>query len=1644
MAEESNGGLLFSIRLDNSQLQSDIAAAQRMFDTLKQGSNINIGSMFGDSGNEAADVANKYRKSLQDLYVAAGNAGAKVRDESAQTVTSVSDDLNKLNQGFNAITSLAGKMFLGVSAMEIGNKMLETRSYFQDAESSMRVFLGSAEKGTKFINELKDYAYNNMFEFSDLVGASKQLIAYGTAAEDVTDVLDRLSNIATGTGANLNDMIGLYNKAKSVGKVDAMGLESWAAKGVLVKDTLRDMGEVVGSTGVTFNQLEKVLQKVTGEGGMFHDLMMEQMDNLSASIGQLEDNLTSMYNEMGEASEGVMKGAIDIAGLLVENYQEIGSVLLEVAKIYGAYKLVDMSGIQEILEQSKAEAALVETFQQHGEELHKLLSSEQQQELAMQGLKEGTLEYAKAVQDMIVGEKERSETLLKNTESELASETTRKAKLEELMAATEEEIKLAEKSGDAKKLEALQNGKVALSEEVATSAKKVAELQGKKEIATISASIAAKKAETLATAQNTTATTKNTIAKQLAAKASAALGKAANGLNKVLNETLLANPYALALAGAVALGSAIYDIITAETERDKVQKIIDEETAKGFEKTTKELEDSVDPIFNRFRNLTEGTEDYKQALADLIKQYPELADVLGDEATKTEILTKGYDAVRESILKKNDAIAQSEGVAKAKDEVKELQKTLIEDFNEALEDADYSSLDASHLRVEFEKALTDGLSFDEMSEELQEVFTKSESTLKKVLSVATTGFSDVILAGKYSNQKGWGAAMQTRLTNPLEYEEYDSALRASFEQMRKYKGAVDETAESVKELTEEIVISTQEEDKFWNSGWEKAQKDQITAITDQLGGVTLFEYQWLGWSKVFKDKIKQLQKERNQQQKKLRKMQKEIYGDDYNTQQQKYKKSIDQYKSFAAEYTKLEIKRQEDIKKLNDNRDKQGANNAVIDVQIEDVNKKADDQLALLYAKYYNVSQQTAEQVKSTFSNALSMPVDEAKQRLLEITKRLEQIKNASGNGDNIATREEQARLAAEQAGLQQNIKTAEEKKDFSEKQKKYEAYYSALVNMQTEKETKIAELNDKLNKKIINEDQFNQAIKNLEDYTETQANIIQHSLGLTDEELYTQTLDRIGSATDLGARELISTIEKLQGEIDELQGHLEDGLDVSEDLAKVRKEYNDTVEELKLLSKSGIKIAEQGLIDAQEELQKLEERSAKGEDVSKQIALQKQVIEQYKKSIEEYRNAQITAEESTKELTENEIKLEQALADKAKWDKAVKAYKSASDGLKNILDVMDGVSDETKETINTMIDLGSTAFDLVGQLYDYAVTTSKAVVVEGEASAEAVKTAERGSVILAVIGAAIQAVMAIIKIFNKHGKTAQAEKNIQRIEGQVKDLDRAYEKLGDRIDNAYATDATDLIQQQDKLLEQKEALLRQEIAEEKSKKKKKQDADAIKELEQQLEDLAETRANTQQTMVEALIGKDYKGVLEDFSGAVMDAMDDAETSVQDAVKNIGNTIKKSAIQQQLMKKLQQPSEEYAKAMAKAMEDGVLSASEKSVLSGLENSIASISENYLGQFDDLWAKAEAEERSAVSGGIASISQDTAEEMNGRLTQIQSHTFSISANVAEMKSFAERQLVQLQAINSNTLQALTNHNNMLAILGEFQTKGVKMR
>lgn len=244
----------------------------------------------------------------------------------------------RIESSFSKIGATIGGVLSFAGASSFVSKMYQIRSSFQDTEASMKVFLGSAEKAQKFVKELQDYAWYNMFEFSDLTQESTKLLAFGNDVKDIIPILDKLSNIAAGTKQPLSELVNLYNKGKNVGKIGADSLESWANKGVVITDVLKEMGIEVDRSNIKFEHLDMVLNHLTSDGGMFAGLMAEQLPYLSASMGQLEDDITNMFNELGTKYQDTMKAGIEFASEVVGNYEQVGRVIGQVVVVYGTYR----------------------------------------------------------------------------------------------------------------------------------------------------------------------------------------------------------------------------------------------------------------------------------------------------------------------------------------------------------------------------------------------------------------------------------------------------------------------------------------------------------------------------------------------------------------------------------------------------------------------------------------------------------------------------------------------------------------------------------------------------------------------------------------------------------------------------------------------------------------------------------------------------------------------------------------------------------------------------------------------------------------------------------------------------------------------------------------------------------------------------------------------------------------------------------------------------------------------------------------------------------------------------------------------------------------------------------------------------------
>jgi len=154
-----------------------------------------------------------------------------------------------------------------------------------------------------------------------------------------------------------------------------------------------------------------------------------------------------------------------------------------------------------------------------------------------------------------------------------------------------------------------------------------------------------------------------------------------------VNASMLSNPYVVAAMGAVALGYAIYKLLTLETDLEKSQKALNStiaDTNKSIEAERLEL----DAMFGRLKAAKDGTDEYKAAKDAIFAKYGEQLKSLGNEKDALNDIALAYKTISEEALKSANArgMAKATGdAAKTASEVtgasrKEINKLLQEKF----------------------------------------------------------------------------------------------------------------------------------------------------------------------------------------------------------------------------------------------------------------------------------------------------------------------------------------------------------------------------------------------------------------------------------------------------------------------------------------------------------------------------------------------------------------------------------------------------------------------------------------------------------------------------------------------------------------------------------------------------------------------------------------------------------------------------------------------------------------------------------------------------------------------------------------------------------------------------------------------------
>lgn len=356
-----------------------------MSEVFKFGTEIDLSGLekgLSDAQAKISALEGKMSAGVDQIGEAVKASNQEIKDMLKQT----SNEGDKTDSVLGKIGKSIAGIGVAFAAQELVSKIVAVRGEFQQLEISFRTMLGSEEKANQLMGQLTETAARTPFDLKSVADGARQLLAYGDSAENINEDLIRLGNIASGLSQPLGDIVYLYGTTMTQGRLYTQDLNQFTGRGIPMMRELASIfgvaeSEVKGlveAGKVGFPEVQKVIQNLTNEGGMFYNLMQEQSKSIPGQISNIQDSIDSMFNEIGRNSEGLISGALNVVSSLVENYERVGRTLLSLVGTYGVYKVAVMAATA--IENARKAGLFALTLAEHGHRIA-ILATEKAQKL---------------------------------------------------------------------------------------------------------------------------------------------------------------------------------------------------------------------------------------------------------------------------------------------------------------------------------------------------------------------------------------------------------------------------------------------------------------------------------------------------------------------------------------------------------------------------------------------------------------------------------------------------------------------------------------------------------------------------------------------------------------------------------------------------------------------------------------------------------------------------------------------------------------------------------------------------------------------------------------------------------------------------------------------------------------------------------------------------------------------------------------------------------------------------------------------------------------------------------------------------------------------------------------------------------------
>lgn len=290
-------------------------------------------------------------------------SAAKVRSDLAAALAGANAEASKMHGTLNDIKSLFLQGGIVYGAQSLFNAIVQTGGEIVQQHIALRSILGDVTKADELFAQTQELALRSPFKFGELNRDVKQLAAFGVEADSLYDTTKRLADIASGLGVSFERLGLAYGQVKARSWLDGKELRQFAYAGLPLLQKITelynsegknnktnykqsDVKEMISKRQVSFEDVQKVLWKMTDEGGQFYNMQLVLSETLLGQWNKLKDAWEIMLSRFAEGKNvigGTFMFAIKGATDLLLTIGKLSPALLTFASVFLSKKLFGLA-----------------------------------------------------------------------------------------------------------------------------------------------------------------------------------------------------------------------------------------------------------------------------------------------------------------------------------------------------------------------------------------------------------------------------------------------------------------------------------------------------------------------------------------------------------------------------------------------------------------------------------------------------------------------------------------------------------------------------------------------------------------------------------------------------------------------------------------------------------------------------------------------------------------------------------------------------------------------------------------------------------------------------------------------------------------------------------------------------------------------------------------------------------------------------------------------------------------------------------------------------------------------------------------------------------------------------------------------------